>query len=129
MRFKDICWIFQYIPEFILSIQPLLLNGIHKYSLNIFEIFWNVRMENGVFVQIRKDTRQKTGTHFALEVQNEVDYDNGSSVGKYVKDGVYVIIYDIVGWDVDRNIDSKIDGDIGGLLYSGIDDKSWNMLW
>ena len=36
------------------SIQHILLKGLHKYSLTISEIFWGVKMENGVFGQIKK---------------------------------------------------------------------------
>ena len=41
-------------------IQTLLLKGLHKYSLEICELFWDVKMENGVFGQIQKilDTKR-----------------------------------------------------------------------
>ena len=42
------------------NIQPLLLKGLHKYSLDICELFWYVKMENGVWGEIQKtlDTKQ-----------------------------------------------------------------------
>ena len=40
--------------ELVFSIQPLLLKGVHIYSLGIHELFLDVKMENGVFGQIQK---------------------------------------------------------------------------
>ena len=36
------------------SIQYLLLKGLHKYYIKICELFWDVKMVNGVLVQIQK---------------------------------------------------------------------------
>ena len=35
-------------------IQSLLIKGLHKYSLDICELFWDVKMENGFFGKIQK---------------------------------------------------------------------------
>ena len=45
---------------------------------------------------------------------------NDSSVDKYVKDEVDVIIYDSLGWDVEIDVDDKIDIKIGGVVDSGV---------
>ena len=36
------------------SIQPLILKGLHMDSLEIFDLFLDVKMENGVSGQIQK---------------------------------------------------------------------------
>ena len=51
-------------------IQPLLLKGLYKYYINICDIFWDVKMENGVFVKIQKN-KHKTGTHFTPQLKNK----------------------------------------------------------
>ena len=44
----------------IFLIPYLLLKGLQKDPLNICELFWNVKMEDGIFgkIQINRDTRQ-----------------------------------------------------------------------
>ena len=49
------------------SIKLLLLKGIQIYSFNISEILWDVKIENGVLIQIQKNTRHKMGTHFKTQ--------------------------------------------------------------
>ena len=51
--------------------------------------------------------------------------DNCISVGKDVKDEVYVRISDSVGWYVFENVDGRIDWYIGGRVYSDIDVETW----
>ena len=43
----------------IYSIWPLLLKGLHKYSLKMCEPFWELKMENGIFgkIQMNRDTK------------------------------------------------------------------------
>ena len=52
----------------IFPIQPILLKGIHIYSLVICDLFLDVKMENEVFGQIQKDTLHKTGTNFKTQI-------------------------------------------------------------
>ena len=49
----------------------------------------------------------------------EVDSENGRSVGKYLKDGVDVRIFDSVGYDADIKNDANIDRDIDRGLDNG----------
>ena len=39
----------------------------------------------------------------------------------YVKYEVYLILFDILGWDVGENVYAKIDRYIGGEIYIGVD--------
>ena len=39
--------------------QSLLIKGIHLYSFNIYEIFWDGKMVNGVFGLIKKTQYKK----------------------------------------------------------------------
>ena len=49
--------------EFIFPIKPLLVKGIHKYSLDISELFRDVKWKIEFLTKYKKDTRQKTGTY------------------------------------------------------------------
>ena len=51
---------------FYFFIQTLLLKGLHKYSLGNYELFLDVKMENGVFYTYKK-ARNKTATHFRTQ--------------------------------------------------------------
>ena len=55
-------YIFDICQDFL--IQPLLLKGLNKDSLEICDLSWDVKMENDVLGKIQKNTRHKTGTHF-----------------------------------------------------------------
>ena len=45
--------------EFIFPIQPLLRKGINKYSPEIIDLFWDVKMENGVLGKYKKNLDTK----------------------------------------------------------------------
>ena len=48
-------------------IQPILLKGLNIDSLNIHEIFLDVKTENGVMGKY-KNFKHKTGTHFKMQL-------------------------------------------------------------
>ena len=50
------------------SIQRLLLKGIYLDCLKIFDLFWDIKMENGVLGETQKNTRHKMGTHFKTQL-------------------------------------------------------------
>ena len=49
-------------------IQPLLLKGLHKYTLNICELFWDVKMEIGLFGKIQKIETQNGHAFYTTTV-------------------------------------------------------------
>ena len=49
-------------------IQPILIKGLYIYSLEIRELFLYVKMKNGVFGQIQKNTRHKMGTNLKTQL-------------------------------------------------------------
>ena len=54
--------------EIIIFDLPLLLKGLHTDSLNISEIFLDLKIGNVVFEQIQKNTRHKTSKHFGAQL-------------------------------------------------------------
>ena len=74
VRFKkkniliDVRTYFVDIFQYLFFIQPILPKGLHKYSLEILELLSDVKMENGFFGKIQKDTRHKMGTHFKTQL-------------------------------------------------------------
>ena len=42
---------------FFFSIQPQSLQGLHEYFPKIFELFWDIKMEEGVYGKNQKYTK------------------------------------------------------------------------
>ena len=49
------------------SSLPLLLKVVYKYSQNIHELLWSVKVENGLLGKNTKDMKHKMGTYFASQ--------------------------------------------------------------
>ena len=52
------------------SISPTLLKGLHKYSLKIIELFWEVKMEMGFLekYKINRDTKRSHILHHNCKI-------------------------------------------------------------
>ena len=53
------------------SIRPQLIKGLYKDSLKIYELFWDVKMENGIFEKTKK---QETQSGHALYTTTENNF-------------------------------------------------------
>ena len=64
---------------------------------------------SGVIIYIGNEVGSGDNGGVKFEVEGEIDSENDSSVIKDVRYGVDVIVKDIVGQDVDRDVNSEID--------------------
>ena len=58
---KKYVWYFDIYRNF--SILPLLLKGLHKYSLGIWELFWDEKIVKYFLKKNKKNKKRKTGMH------------------------------------------------------------------